>query len=196
MPLDLGRPVAPPLTTRRPRATLPPLPLSPRRRCTRPPFSVPLFRLPKANPETGLIPPWSRRPVRKFFPKIIPDKFRNIPTAPRGMGPRAPKILNGFWVEGLAEAGRLTEYPSGSVICLLWRHSALTQGLVQDWGRCRWRCPYRASSPRRKGTPVRVDFLTPAASGVIPGCYRKGNLAFVAGAVLLGEAQRAPGRFP
>ena len=101
-------------------------------------------------------PPVSICPVRKFFQKIIPDKFGNIPTNPRVMGPRAARISNGFWVEGLAGAGRLTEYPPGSVTCLLRRDRASTQGLVQDWGRCRWRCPQRASSARRRTTAPRT----------------------------------------
>jgi hypothetical protein len=85
-------------------------------------------------------PPVSICPVRKFFQKILPDKFGDIPTAPGVMGPRAARISNGFWVEGLAGAGRLTEYPSESVTRLLRRHNASTQGFVQDWRRCSWRC--------------------------------------------------------
>ena len=112
-------------------------------------------------------PPGINMPRPEIFSK---NHSREMGRPPGVMGPRAAKISNGFWVEGLAGAGRLTEYPSGSVTRLLGRHRFSTQGLVQDWGRCRWRCPQRASSPRRRATAARADFFPPAASGVSPIC--------------------------
>jgi hypothetical protein len=89
---------------------------------TRPPLPTPGGKGGDGTP----VPPWSRCPVRKFFQKFSSDKTENIPTTPRGIGPRAARISSGFWVEGLAGAGMLTEYPSGSVTCLLGRHSPST----------------------------------------------------------------------
>ena len=131
---------------------------------------VPLFRPQEANPETGTpTPRYQYAPSGNFFKKSFPINS-GIFLPPRVMGPRAARISNGFWVEGLAGAGRLTEYPSGSVTRLLGRDRASTQGLVQDWGRCRWRCPQRARSARRRATAPRADFFLPAASGVSPIC--------------------------
>jgi hypothetical protein len=106
----------------------------------------------------GLLPPWSRCPVRKFFQKIIFDKFGNIPTTLRVIGPRAARISNRLGVEGLAGAARLTEYPSGSVTRLLRRHSASTQELSQYWERCRWRCAQRARSPSSQGGSMPITW--------------------------------------
>jgi hypothetical protein len=115
--------------------------------------------------------PWSRCPVRKFFQKFSPDKTENIHTTPRVIGPRAARILSRLFVEGLAEAGRLAEYPQKSVYTLLWPVGALTLGLVQDWGRCRWRCFRRARPDRRKEKAPQCRFL--------PTCnFRYSNVRF------------------
>ena len=96
-------------------------------------------------------PPWYQHAPSGNFSKI---SFPINPVnsyLPRVMGPRAARISNWFGVEGLTGAGRLPEYPSGSVTCLLRRHSASTQGLGLSLGALPLEVPPGGEFAQEKG---------------------------------------------